>query len=430
MKVLILTASNPYHSAGVVALDLYRGLSTSKNIEVKVLVKQWAKYPDKNVIALDTYFGQLWKRIVRKGKKTLKIIGIKNDSKDFNVDYAVQDYDQTVTWYKTKKLLKKISFKPDAIIVLFMQHFLSFKNLHQLNVLTEAPIYLYMMDMAPMTGGCHYAWGCKGYLKNCGKCPALFSNTDNDQSRKNWEFKKQYIDQTDLTVIAATEYQFRQLQNSSLFGNKLKKKILLSVDQEIFKPTDKTEARNYFKLPLNEKILFFGAVTASEKRKGFKELVEALKLLKTIDPKFSLHLAIAGNASNLLTCELPYNYTFLGYLDYITLSKAFNAADAFLSPSIEDSGPMMINQSLACGTPAIAFDIGVAQDLVIYGKTGYLVKRGDTKDMATGIIKILNLSTSEYETYQTNCISFSNSLCNPKLQAMKFIDLINDVVKS
>ncbi len=31
---------------------------------------------------------------------------------------------------------------------------------------------LYMMDMAPMTGGCHYAWDCEKYKMKCGGCPA------------------------------------------------------------------------------------------------------------------------------------------------------------------------------------------------------------------------------------------------------------------
>ncbi|HAK12692.1 MAG TPA: glycosyl transferase family 1, partial [Chitinophagaceae bacterium] len=36
------------------------------------------------------------------------------------------------------------------------------------------------------------------------------------------------------------------------------------------------------------------------------------------------------------------------------LAKYYQLADLFISPSIEDAGPMMILESLPCGTPVIA----------------------------------------------------------------------------
>ena len=79
--------------------------------------------------------------------------------------------------------LKIEDFDPD-------QKFLTFKNLFEINQKTKAPIALYMMDMATVTGGCHYAWDCKGYLNNCGSCPGIYSDDPNDISRKNLLFKK------------------------------------------------------------------------------------------------------------------------------------------------------------------------------------------------------------------------------------------------
>jgi len=436
MNILILTRSHPFKAAGIVAYDLMKSLKIGSDHKVKVLVKEWVKHEDSDIITIDNafehwinyilyFFYRIWRKAMRTMFKGFQTPEEKFRS-NFNLDF-IFEHNMDRTYYSSEKILKRAQIEPDVLIVLFMTDYISFKNLYEIHKKTGAKVILYLMDMAPITGGCHYAWDCKGYLKSCGKCPALYSNSDIDQSRRNWEFKKKYIEQTDLTVIAATEYQFRQLQNSSLFENKLKKKILLSVDQETFKPTDKTEARNYFKLPLNEKVLFFGAVTASEKRKGFKELVEALKLLKTMSPNLLLHLAIAGNASNLLTSELPYNYTLLGYLDYNSLSKAFNAADVFLSPSIEDSGPMMINQSITCGTPVIAFDIGVAQDLVINMITGYLAEIGNVKELAFGIKQILSINFSEQELMKENCLNLFSHLLSPKIQFEEFNLIINEI---
>jgi len=194
MKILIITTSNPYKTAGVVALDIYKGFNAVNINEVKILVKAWDKYPNKNIKSLESRFTHNKNRVYRKVIKfltELKFITPKNNTT--NYDYSVQDYDQTKTYYSTKRILKRIDFKPNIVLCLFMQDFLSFKNLAELNKKTKASIFLYMMDMAPMTGGCHYSWKCKGYEKHCGNCPALYSTEEYDQSRINWEFKKKYV---------------------------------------------------------------------------------------------------------------------------------------------------------------------------------------------------------------------------------------------
>src|SRR5690606_12468023 len=139
--------------------------------------------------------------------------------------YFILNSDQTVNYYNTRSILQKICFTPDIVIVLFMQHFLNFKNLYELNSTTGAPILLYMMDMAPMTGGCHYSWECKGYHDKCGRCPGMNSLIEDDNSRRNWSFKREFVSKTNITAIAASEWQFDQLKLSSMFREKLKKKV-------------------------------------------------------------------------------------------------------------------------------------------------------------------------------------------------------------
>jgi len=96
-----------------------------------------------------------------------------------------------------------------------------------------------MYDMAPFTGGCHYAWDCKRYQNNCGSCPGLYSSDPFDITYENLIFKKKYISKTNIQIIAASEWQYRQAKNSSLFSNKPVHKILLSIDPSVFKPVNK-----------------------------------------------------------------------------------------------------------------------------------------------------------------------------------------------
>jgi len=64
---------------------------------------------------------------------------------------------------------------------------------------------------------------------------------------------------------------------------------------------------------------------------------------------------------------------------------------------------MMINQSIMCGTPVVSFEMGVAQDLVKDGETGYRAKIKDSVDLAQGIYSILALEPDKYKLLSYKC---------------------------
>jgi glycosyltransferase involved in cell wall biosynthesis len=427
MKILILTSPNPYKTAGVVALDLYNGLKENKGNEVKMVVRLWGQYPDKNIIPLVSLFNHFFQWIVRKNIAVLRRLGITlHKLEKRNLDYSFQDYDQTITCFSSLKILLKAGFTPDVIIILFMQDYLTFENLKELHEITGAPLYLYLMDMAPMTGGCHYAWDCKGYRQNCGNCPALYSKIEVDQSRKNWEFKRKNIINVNLTVIAGTEWQYRQLLQSSMFRENPKRKVLLGIDGNVFKPENQLQARNELNLPKDSRIVFFGAVNVVSRRKGFKELIDSLKILKERTKNLlNIHIVVGGHPNVELEKQIPFEYTMLGRLNHKQLALAFQAADLFLCPSIEDSGPMMINQSVMCGTPVVAFEMGVALDLVHTGETGYLAKLKNSNDLAYGIEYVLTLEEPHYKKMRLKCRETGIKWCDSKDKLKEFTALFS-----
>lgn len=419
MKILILTYTNPINASGIVAYDLLIGLSSVDGNDVRILVREWDKYEDNRIVTIETafehYLYAIIRRIKRFRKKTLKFIFNNYKTKDeklkekINSDYYFE-YNMSETFYSTKKILRRAGFRPEIIFVLFTPAFISFRNLHEISILSSAHIFLYLMDMAPFTGGCHYAWDCTGYHNKCGNCPALYSNLENDQSRINWEFKNKFIQNTDLSVIYGSKWHYEQLLNCSLFSLKKKLKIPLRINTEIFKPGERDLAREYFNLPKEMKIILFAAVKIADKRKGFIELIEALKCLKhniSNSEINNIHIIIAGQDAPELTSQLPFPHKVLGYLNHNQLASAFQATDIFVSPVIEDSGPMTVIQSLLCGIPVVSFDIGVAQDLVINGQTGYKAVLMDSEGFANGIQSILELDEISYRDIRSNCAKLS-----------------------
>ncbi len=428
MNILLVSTPNPYKTSGIVAYDLLNAFKKIQGVNVKLVVKEYGNYPDEDVISVDTFFIHYKIKVFRKIKQLLMKLNLINSpepSIDYN--YSVHDYDQTATYYSTEGILGHIDFKVDLIIVLFTHNFLSHKNLFELNKKTDAPILLYLMDMAPMTGGCHYAWNCQKYTEICGFCPALYSCEQNDQAMVNFIFKKEFIERTHLVPIAGSEWQFSQLAKSSLYASKNKAKILLAINESLYCPSDKMKSRKKLGLPEDKKILFFGAVSMAEKRKGVKELIEALKRLKIMlpDPD-QIHLAVAGRNRTKGFDFFPFPSTYLGYLDHNDLPKAFQAADIFLSPSIEDSGPMMVNQSIMCGTPVVAFEIGVALDIIHNLETGFRVKLKDTGQFAAGILSILKLSSEDYLRMSQNCRELGLKRFKSTVVADNFMKIYNE----
>jgi glycosyltransferase involved in cell wall biosynthesis len=81
--------------------------------------------------------------------------------------------------------------------------------------------------------------------------------------------------------------------------------------------------------------------------------------------------------------------------DDARLALAYRASDLFVCPSVEDAGPMMIPESMLCGTPVAAFATGGAPDLIRTGETGYLARYKDSGDLAEGILGMLRAPNAE-----------------------------------
>jgi glycosyltransferase involved in cell wall biosynthesis len=71
--------------------------------------------------------------------------------------------------------------------------------------------------------------------------------------------------------------------------------------------------------------------------------------------------------------------------DDVALCLAYAAADVFVSTASADNLPLTIMEAMACGTPAIAFDVGGVGDLVDDGVTGRLVPMDDATALGAAL---------------------------------------------
>jgi len=322
----------------------------------------------------------------------------KFESKE-NLPYYFFGLDDEKPPVNTKKIINRIKKEYDFILVFFWQGLVTSKTLKDIYDKFEIPFLLVAADMFPMTGGCSYFWDCERVKLSCGKCQGILSSDENDATRKNFLYKKNVFSNI-KSVFLGNNWQNRYARESGLFQNI--GTIYPIVDETVFQPRDKDVLKKNFNYS-DKKVLFFGSLGVHDPRKGFKYLLEALQLLNEKRPDLvsNIVLVVAGSGEKVEGLE-EFNIDYIGHLTFNQLAEYYALADVFLSPSIQDAGPMMLNQALMCGTPAVAFNIGTACDIINEG-TGYLAKFKDSEDFCNGIISLVTKNSAELEAISKNC---------------------------
>ena len=155
-------------------------------------------------------------------------------------------------------------------------------------------------------------------------------------------------------------------------------------------PIDKQIARKVLNLPQDSAIILMGADGGiSNPRKGGDLLKEAITILNQFS-NLQIELIIFGQNNSDNKIEWPKKVHWLGAVtDDRILRLVYSASDVMVVPSRQEAFGLTAMESLACGTPVVAFDIGGLSDIVLHKENGWLSQPYDTKDMAEGIQWIL-----------------------------------------
>ena len=245
-------------------------------------------------------------------------------------------------------------------------------------------------DMWAFTGHCAYSYDCGRWATGCGQCPYMtnYPPIKRDSTKWEWKLKKKIYNHSNLAIIALSSNQTEQVQKSILqhfpvfqIGN--------SVDLDIFKPYDPVDSRNLFNIPQTKKVLLFAARRLNNYNKGGELLLEALRGLPDSIKK-ELVLVTIGDGGEDFGHKTNIECINFGYIiDDKKKALIYSAADLFVSPTRAESFGLVLLESLACGTPVVAFGVGGVSDLVLHYETGYLAESENPKDLRKGIIEFL-----------------------------------------
>lgn len=270
---------------------------------------------------------------------------------------------------------------------------------HAAECLAKKPLIWTLADMNAFTGGCHYSEGCEEYTKQCRACPLLGGTSD--LAHETWKIKNEVYQQLEnMHIVCPSRWMAERVAKSSLLGGKKIHYIPNPYPTERLRLTNKVLARIHLGLPVNKKLLLFGADSLGSYRKGSDLLRKSIDAFAQKKRGMRVEVIVFGNDS----IKLPLPVHSLGYIsDDEKLALAYSAADAFLFPSREDNAPLTIGESLLCGTPVVAFPVGHVPDIVKHGVTGYIAKYLDANDFATGIEWALNCAKNDEIKREITC---------------------------
>jgi len=420
MKVVILNTSERTGGAAIAANRLMKALINS-GIEAKALVLN-KQTGNENVSSIQsslfnrllTKFNFLWERWVifvynRFTRKNLFRVSIANTGFDLSKHPLVKDADIIhIHWIN--------------------QGFLSLRGLGKLFEMGK-PVFWTMHDMWACTGVCHHARECDKYQTQCHNCFYLNKPGHNDLSHQVFNKKKTIYQSGKIIFITCSRWLKSNAEKSALLSGQKIFSIPNPIDTSLFRPINKSLCREKFSLPNNKKLILFGAVKISDERKGIHYLIDAIEIISKQSKAENLELIIFGNSNMDLSKISTLKVNYLNFLsNEEDINAMYNAADVYVTPSLEENLPNTIMESLACGTPCVGFNVGGIPEMIDHTVNGYVAEYESAEDLAAGILWVLD--NSEKLNLPDACMKkVQNCYTNDRV-ADQYIQLFKDLLQN
>lgn len=300
----------------------------------------------------------------------------------------------------------------DIIHLHWVSRFLDFESFFRKN---KKPIVWTFHDEYPLKGGLHYDYYRQYLNEELNQLETRFSKLKEDCIQKS---------PSKIFVACPSLWLTTEASNSDIFYGREKYHIGYGIDTDIFYPIDKTIARSYLAIPDDRPVLLFIAESFKDPRKGSSVLATIIKHGSFQD----FHLVVVGEKNDLM--ELPENSTYLGYItNTARLIYAYSSADLFVCTSLADNLPNTVMESMSCGTPVVAFNIGGIPDLVQNGSTGMVIDRQSIEQLVDSVATLAN-SKSQLAQFSIASRRHILEKYSLEVQLARYVGLYNHVINN
>ncbi|HSV14047.1 MAG TPA: glycosyltransferase family 4 protein [Tepidisphaeraceae bacterium] len=417
MRILHLSTSDTSGGAARAAYRLHTGLRRLGHDSTMLVLKRTSGDPSVNGLRWSTDFATRFRRRRRRKQIARNFEPYK---RTLPAGFEIFSDDRSEAGFDLARQLPPCDLINLHWVAGLIDYELFFDNLPK-----GVPLVWRLADMGALTGGCHYDGGCGKFTAACGACPVLGSNVEHDLSRDVWTRKNAALSNLpddDLHLVGTTRWIAGEARRSSLLGRFPVTVIPNGLDTDDFAPRDKRFSRDTLGVPRDAKVVLFAAESSNNKRKGFDYVAAALAGMAD-EPNLFL-LSIGGGDPQV--ANVPHLH-----LGRITndrmLSVIYSAADVFAMPSLQESFGQTITESMACGTPVVAFNTGGIPDLVRPGITGQLAAAGDAAALRDSMRQILR-NPASWPQLSANCRRIAIEEYSLQTQAQRYAELYQTIL--
>jgi glycosyltransferase involved in cell wall biosynthesis len=232
------------------------------------------------------------------------------------------------------------------------------------------------------------------------------------------------IPQDRFTFVGPSHWMVEECRKSSITRDFRVEHIPYGLDTNLFSPRCNSLLKEVLGLPANKIVLGFVADRLDDPRKGIWQLLEAVENLLPKHPE--IHLLIAGSRLGNLG-EIPHSSTGPLQNDLL-LSHFYSACDFFVCPSLQDNLPNTVLESLACGTPVVAFNTGGLPDMVISGETGFLANMNELNGALSDALDFRKNRPDKFQEMKEFCRAKAMKEYSLEIQAAKYKKLYASMI--
>ncbi len=250
------------------------------------------------------------------------------------------------------------------------------------------------------------------------------------------EYKREFYlpsSEINVEIICIAEFTRKYLVENYNIPSYKTHLIYQGVEIDRFKSTKESKEKSLKKYILPDKAFpILGCVGSLEERKGQIVLLQAIEKILADNKMPNIHLIIVGEGPDekklkkkVVDMGLENNVTFFPFTK--EPNYVFDRIDALVLPSLCKEGlPNVLQEAMSMGVPVISSAISGISEIVISGKTGYLVEPNDCKQLANSISKLF-ADEKKYLEIKENAKKLIRNNFNKKTQFDKFLKFLKSV---
>ena len=147
--------------------------------------------------------------------------------------------------------------------------------------------------------------------------------------------------------------------------------------------------------PLTNRSPIIGYIGRLSGEKGIQNFVQALPAILSVRQDLRVFIGGDGELREIIETFLQEEgiatrVDLLGWIPHNDLPDYLNQLRLLILPSYTEGLPNIMLEAMACGTPVLATPVGAIPDVIIDGKTGFIMENNSPECIAKNVTRALN----------------------------------------